>query len=850
MPEPRPDTTLPVLDVAEQLLDALDGAGAAVLVAPPGTGKTTGVPPVLAAQPWAKNGRIVVVEPRRLAARTAATRMSELAGEPVGQTVGYSVRGERRTSGRTRIEVVTEGLFLRRLQSDPTLEGVAAVLLDEFHERSADVDLALALLLDVRASLRPDLRLLVMSATIDPVPLAALIGAPQRPAPVVEATAPIHPVDTRYRPGSAHDPLEARVAEVVREALREDRGDVLVFLPGRPEIHRVRRSLEHGRTADAGRAPLPGDVLLAELHGSLSPDEQHDVVRPPEDGRRRVILSTSLAETSITVPGVRVVVDAGRRRTVRVDPHTGLPALRTGAVSRAGADQRRGRAGRLGPGVAYRLWAEADERHRPAADTPELLDGDLAPVVLQLRAWGVEEPGELAWLDAPPGEAVERASSLLADLGALDLDGRLTGRGRQMAEIGFHPRLAAVAIEGRTLDRAELAADVIAVLETSRSGDVDLAERVRGLRAGTAGGDVEHARRQWRRSLGVRGHQRPDDDDDAVDDAVARLLLAGYSDRLARRRDAARSDERGRAQAVFHLRGGGEVAVDADDHLASARWLVVADLDAGAPGRPGRPHLAAALSDRAVAEVVEPLVVLDEVVEWDPRRRDVAAERRRHLGAITVASEPLATPDRLAVGDAIVQGIRSVGLGLLPQLGRADDLRRRVAWLGATSPDDGWPDWSEPALLDGLERWLVPFLGRVRRTADLQRVDVRAALLAQLDWQQQRSIDELAPTRWTTASGRGVTLRYGEVDGEPATVVAAMALRDLIGTDVHPTIGAAHVPITFELLSPAGRPVQRTNDLPGFWRGSYAAVRADLRGRYPKHPWPERPWEPLPPRRR
>lgn len=838
MTAPRPADALPVLAVADELLDALDRRGAAVLVAPPGTGKTTGVPPLLVGRPWAGDGRIVVVEPRRLAARTAAARMAHLVGGSVGGAVGYSVRGERRTSAATRIEVVTEGLFLRRLQSDPTLEGVAAVLLDEFHERSVDIDLALAMLLDVRASLRPDLRLLVMSATIDPSPVSTLLGGDgPAPAPVVEATAPMFPVQTRYRPGSAHDPLEDRVADVVHEALRECTGDVLVFLPGRPEIRRAARALERRRIGGDG-------IEVAQLHGSLSPAEQEHVVRPPEDGRRRVILSTSLAETSITVPGVRVVIDAGRRRTIRVDPHTGLPALTTGPVSRAGADQRRGRAGRLAPGTAYRLWAEPDERHRPPAEVPEVVDGDLASLVLQLRAWGVEDPAELRWLDPPEPEAVARATSLLEALGAIDGESRqLTTRGREMATIGFHPRLAAVAAEGRASGRAATAAEVIAVLETSRSGALDLAERVRALRAGHAEGDTQHALSLWRRALGPGGDPGRDALPGPLDDDVARLLLAGYADRIARRREGTRTDERGRRRVVFHLRSGGEVALDEDEHLARCEWLVVADLDAGPPGQPGRVHLAATVPPMVATQAIAPLVADEESVAWDPRRGDAAAQRRRHLGAITVSSEPLAAPPPDAVRAALLEGLRSIGLGLLGRLDGADDLRRRVAWLRATRPDDDWPDWSDEALVEDAEQWLAPVLTRARSRADLNRVDVRAALLTQLDWRQQRSIDELAPTHWTTTSGRRVALRYGEVDGEPATVLAAAAVRDLLGTDVHPTIGAGRTPITLELLSPAGRPVQRTDDLPGFWRGSYAAVRADLRGRYPKHPWPERPWE-------
>jgi ATP-dependent helicase HrpB len=835
MPPTPPPAALPVLEVVDELMDALDTAGTAVLVAPPGTGKTTGVPPLLVHRPWAGTGRIVVVEPRRLAARAAATRMAELSGDALGATVGYSVRGERRVGPRTRIEVVTEGLFLRRLQSDPSLDGVSAVVLDEFHERSVDVDLALALSCDVRASLRPDLRLLVMSATLDPDPVAALLGGDGDPAAVVTATAPIFPVETRYRPGSAHDRLEDRVATVVRAALRDDTGDVLVFLPGRGEIRRTHAALRSG-------SPLGAHVEVAELHGSLSPAEQEHVVRPAEPGRRRVVLATSLAETSITVPGVRVVVDAGRRRTQRVDPHTGLPALHTGPVSRAGADQRRGRAGRLAPGVAYRLWSAEDERHRPAADVPEVLDGDLAPLLVQLLAWGVSGPDELRWLDPPPAEALQRAHDLLALLGAVTPEGRPTARGRELAEIGFHPRLATVALDARAAGAEELAADVIAVLEGARSGPADLVERVRQLRRGDADGAVEQARRLWRRTLGVtRTATVPEG---SLDRTVAELLLGGYADRLARRRDAGRHDDRGRARVVFHLRGGGEVALAPDDPLAAARWLVVVDLDAGGPGTPGRVHLAVPVSDDLATQRIKPLVRTEDVVVWDPRQRDVRAERRRFLGAITLATSPAERPDPSAVEAALCEGLRREGPALLGRLGAADELRGRVAFLRATSPDGDWPDWSDDALVQDPSRWLGPQLSGMRRAADLARVDVHATLLGHLGWSQRRSLDELAPTHWTTASGRRVRLHYGALDGEAGTVSASVPLRDLLGTDTHPTVGLERRPVALELLSPAGRPVQRTTDLPGFWRGSYREVRAELRGRYPKHPWPERPWEP------
>jgi len=594
--------------------------------------------------------------------------------------------------------------------------------------------------------------------------------------------------------------------------------------------------------------------VVAELHGSLSPAEQESVIRPDPLGRRRVVLSTSLAETSITVPGVRVVIDAGRRRSVRTDPHTGLPALTTGPVSRAGADQRRGRAGRTAPGVAYRLWGENEDRHRPAADTPEIIDGDLAPLVLQLLAWGVDDPSDLGWLDPPPERSLDHARSLLQMLGAID-SGRLTARGRELAQIGFHPRLAAVAAEGRRLGSAEVAAEVVAVLETSRSGDVDLAERVRELRSGRASGDVEHALAQWRRTLEVarpRGRSGSGRDDTSLDDIVARVLLAGYPDRVARRRTATRTDDRGRERTVFHLRSGGEVAVPGTDHsFERATWMVVADLDGGADARSGRIHLAAVIRDEVVHEVLGRDLELEEVVRWDAERGDVTAFRQRRLGAITFDRQPLRDPPRAAMQHAVAEAVEHEGLSLLGRMGDAASLRARVELLRAAGVRTGsadWPDFSDTHLAATAEVWLSGRLDRARHRKDLDRIDVRAALEQQLAWDQTRALGELAPTHWELASAKKVPLRYGEVDGEPATVLASVRLRDALGTDVHPTVADGRVPVTVELLSPAGRPVQRTNDLPGFWRGSYADVRADLRGRYPKHPWPERPWEAVAPK--
>jgi ATP-dependent helicase HrpB len=843
---------LPVMSVIGEVRSALDEAGAAVLVAPPGTGKTTAVPPALIDETWAIGGRLLMLEPRRVAARAAARWMADVAGEAVGETFGYAMRGERRVSERTRVEVVTEGLLVRRLQSDPALEGVSGVVLDEFHERSIDTDLALALLLDLRRALRPDLRLLVMSATLDPAPVASLLGDAgpgdgSATVPVIEARAPIHPVEVRYRPGSAHDPWERRAGEVTLEALRADAGDVLVFLPGRPEIRRTRRELE--------RRGLPEGVVIHELHGSLTTDEQDAVIRPDRDGLRRVILATSLAETSITVPGVRVVVDAGRRRSVRTDHRTGLPRLTTTAASRASAQQRSGRAGRTAPGVSYRLWAAEEDRHRPAADEPEVLNGDLAPLVLQVRSWGIDDPSALDWLDPPPGAALVAAAELLRTLGAFDGEGRLTRTGRQLAGIGFHPRLAAVALEGRRLDQQELAADVLAVLETARHGARDIAERVREIRSGRGPAGSSQAVRDWRRTLGGSGKRsgaagRASSKDEDLSLPTSRLLLAGYPDRVARRRTGTRTDPHGRGLAVFHLRSGGEVTTSEVDDLSRAEWLVVADLDLGPAGRPGSVHLASAIDARTVLDALGESVEQVDEVRWDDERGDLVARRRRLLGAITVADDPLQDPDPEGVARAVREALDRNGPELFGRFAEADGLRARVACLRQVDPGGDWPDWSDAALADRLEEWLGHRLAGIRRRRDLDRLDVRGSLESMLDPVQRHRLGSSAPTHWTLGSGRQVPLRYGEVDGEPGTVLASVRLRDAIGTDDHPVVADGRVRVTVELLSPAGRPVQRTTELSGFWRGSYAAVRSELRGRYPKHPWPERPWEPLSQRRR
>jgi ATP-dependent helicase HrpB len=825
---------LPVTQVLDDLRHALDAHRNVVLVAPPGTGKTTGVPPLLLDEPWLDARRIVVLEPRRLAARAAASRMAALHGEAVGRRFGYTVRHDRRVQAATRVEVVTEGVLTRRLQADPSLEGIGLVVLDELHERSLEADLAMALLLDVQGGLRPDLRLLAMSATIDHDAVAAVMGGTDGPAPVLHARAPLHPVAVRWRPGDRHRDLDQRVAEVVQEALRDGTGDVLVFLPGRAEITRTARRL----------APHLGSAVLLELHGSVPPAEQDRVLSRPPGAARRVILSTSIAETSVTVPGVRVVVDAGRRRTSAVDPRTGLPGLVTTAVSRAGADQRAGRAGREAPGICYRMWAETDDRHRAEHDPPEITRADLSSLVLQLAAWGVDQPDELRWMDAPPEHGVRRARRLLQDLDALDGTGRLTPEGRLLAAMPMAPRLGAMVLAGSGSD--DLALEVAALIEAGGPGGVELAERVRSRRRGREPAEVDRVLAQFRRDLARRfatGAEPvpPTGSDDELDERVAAVALAGYADRVARRRAARRVGRRERA--VFQLRHGGEVAVESGSPLAGHEWLVVVDLDAPwGSGHAGTVRLASGLPGGAARKLVEAHGREQPHVRWDPDAGPTATVLTR-LDAITAATRVWRDPDPDALAAALEEALAEHGPAMLPRWPEADQLRARVAFAAAhdlACPAGRWPEWSDGSW-ESMREWLQPALLGVRDRAALARLDVRAVLEVALDHPSRRALDREAPRCWIAPDGGRYDLRYGAVDGDAGSVLMSVRLQRLLGVDVQPAVSSLDVPVTVELLSPADRPVQRTTDLPGFWRGSYAQVRAEMRSRYRRHEWPEHP---------
>ena len=846
---------------------ARDGS-AAVLHAPPGAGKSTVVPLVLLDEPWARGRRFVMLEPRRLAARAVAARMAATLGERVGERVGYRMRLDTRVSKRTQIEVVTEGVLTRMLQHDPALDGVATVIFDEFHERSLQADLGLALTLDAREGLSPALRILVMSATLDVEPVAALLGA----AHVVRTEGRTFDVETRYAgqglppmpaahgavSASARDAApthsEALVARIVMRALGETAGDVLVFLPGAAEIRRVQSLLENA---------APG-VRIVPLHGSLDPAAQDSALAPAPRGERKVVLATNIAETSLTIEGVRVVVDSGLVRASVFDPATGMSRLETQRISRASAEQRRGRAGRTAPGVCYRAWSEAAQRGLAPATSPEILSTDLAPLALELASWGVDDPSSLRWLDPPPAAAFASARALLERLGALDGAGRITAHGRRMAGIGVHPRLAHMLLRARELGALPLAARLAAMLSErdllrGRDGarDADIGARVALLDGGARDADarrsfgdpperldrgaLQRARRaaadleKQLRSSAEPSSTKHDGASEPVD-PLGLMLAFAYPDRIGIRRagaDARYTLANGRGAVLHGVQSLGReevlVAVDVDDRDRDARILLAAPVARS----DFETHFAHDLEET-------------EAVEWSPRDEAVAARRVVRYGAIVIDEKPLPQIPAEAVRRAMLDGVRDLGLDALPWTREARDLQARIEFVrGLGLPDtEDWPAFDDAALAAALDAWLAPWLDGMSRREHLARLPLADALSARLGWERLPRLDELAPTRLAVPSGSSIRIDYRD---ENAPVVA-VRLQELFGLDESPRIGAGRVPITFKLLSPAQRPVQVTRDLASFWRGAYRDVRKDLRGRYPKHDWPEDPLEAQPTR--
>jgi ATP-dependent helicase HrpB len=802
---------LPIHAVLPDLLARLRSGSVAVLVAPPGAGKTTAVAPALLAEPWC-TGQVLLLSPRRIAARAAAERIATLAGEPVGRTIGYATRLDSKQSAATRLLVLTEGIFRNRIQADPELGGVSAVLFDEVHERSLDSDFGLALALDAQAALRPDLRLVAMSATLDGGRFSALLGD----APLVESAGRSFPIDLRHIGRAAEVRIEDEMAAAIRRALSEGEGGVLAFLPGVAEIERTAERL----------AGLPAGVTLHRLHGSQEPGEQRAAIAPVPPGQRKVVLATSIAETSLTLDGIRMVVDSGLARRPRYDRAAGLTRLVTERVSQAAATQRAGRAGRQAPGIAYRLWEAAATAGLPRFDPPEILEADLSALLLDCALWGVTDPGELRWLDPPPASAVAEARSRLTALGAIDADGRPTPHGRAMAALPLPPRLAHMLIAAGERGWGATAAEVAVLLSERGLGgsDADLDLRLRRWR-GERGPRAEAARklaRRWSelvRSFRANGPQAPGI---GKGEEVGACVALAFPDRVARRRGADGAD--------WLAVGGRGFRLDPASPLARETWLAVAEVQGSAAG--ARILSAAPIDQAAVEALFADRIVASRTVSFDPATGGVVAIRERRLGALRLGGGPDDAPDRTAIATALVEGVRVHGLGRVDWSEAAVRLRARSAFVAQGGPAD---PLSDEALLADLDEWLPPLVAGVRRLSDVAPAALFAMLEGRLGWAGRQAIDAQAPDQFVSPAGSHHAIDYVG-DGAPAVELRVQAL---FGLDDHPRAG--RVPLLLRLTSPAGRPIQTTRDLPGFWRGSWAAVAKEMRGRYPRHPWPDDP---------
>ncbi|WP_275172887.1 ATP-dependent helicase HrpB [Bradyrhizobium sp. CSS354] len=814
------DTPLPIDAVLDDLSRTLEAHNAAVLVAPPGAGKTTRVPLALLDAPWAKGKKIIVLEPRRIAARASADRMAKSLGERAGETVGYRVRFGSKISRATRIEVVTEGIFTRQILDDPELSGIAAVLFDEFHERSLDADMGLALARDAQTGLREDLRILVMSATLDGARVARLLGE----APVVESEGRAFPVETRYLGRKADVPVERQMADAIASALRADAGSVLAFLPGAAEIRRTQNFL--------GERVQDSSIEIVPLFGALDAAVQDRAISPAPKGTRKVVLATSIAETSLTIEGVRIVVDSGLARVPRYEPDIGLTRLETVRVSRAAADQRRGRAGRTEPGVCYRLWDEPQTASLAPYTQPEILSADLSSLVLDLAQWGVADPAALSFLDPPPQPAWKEAKSLLSELNALDGDGRITAEGKSLRALALPPRLARMIVDSHRAGEGEAAAEIAAIITE------------RGLGGDSV--DLEHRRDQFRRDRSPRA-------------ASARDLARRWASQVAASEKAATGEgglstglmlayafpdrvARNRGNGSFVLANGRGAAVDQTSSLARAPYIAIGEMTGTAAS--GRILLAAQISQDEIEQHFAEHIESVEEISFDRGAMALRARRKRALHAITLSEATLAVSPSEDTARIFADGLIAAGLDRLPWSKAAKQWRDRVIFL-RKAEGDSWPDLSDDGLIARRDDWLVPALYDKIALKDISAGDLSDALMALLPWEMRARLDREAPTHFEAPTGSVLAIDYEAEQGP----TIAVRLQELFGLNTHPSIAAGKVPLVLELLSPAQRPVQVTRDLPGFWRGSYNAVRSDLRGRYPRHPWPEDPANALPTRR-
>lgn len=824
------DTPLPIDAVLDQLARTLADNNAAVLVAPPGAGKTTRVPLALLDEPWLKGRKIIMLEPRRIAARASAERMAKTLGERVGETVGYRVRFGSKVSRATRIEVVTEGIFSRQILDDPELTGVAAVLFDEFHERSLDADMGLALARDAQVGLREDLRILVMSATLDGARVARLLGD----APVIASEGRAFPVETRYLGRKADAPLERQMADAIAMALRADPGSVLAFLPGAAEIRRTQNFLGE-RIHDTG-------IEIVPLFGALDAAVQDRAIAPAPKGQRKVVLATSIAETSLTIEGVRIVVDSGVARVPRYEPDIGLTRLETVRASRAAVDQRRGRAGRTEPGVCYRLWDEPQTASLAAYTQPEILSADLSSLVLDLAQWGVSDPAALAFLDPPPAPALKEARSLLGELGALDGDGRITAEGKSLRALALPPRLARMIVDSHRLGAGEEAADIAAVLtERGLGGDsvdldfrLDQFRRDRSQRATSARSLAQRWASQVAAAEGALFSPSPLAGEGRGEGAPSTgvMLAFAFPDRVARNR----------GNGSFVLANGRGAAVDQASALARAPYIAVAELTGTAAN--GRILLAAPITQADIERHFADQIETADEISFDRGAMALRARRKRTLHAITLTEAPMSLQPSGETARVLADGLIAVGLDRLPWSKPAKQWRDRVMFL-RKAEGESWPDLSDDALAAQRETWLVPALYDKTSLKDVSAGELSDALMTLLPWELRARLEREAPTHFEAPTGTMLAIDYEAEQGP----TIAVRLQELFGLNSHPSIAKGAVPLVLELLSPAHRPVQVTRDLPGFWRGSYAAVRSDLRGRYPRHPWPEDPASAAPTRR-